>query len=62
MSRRYAWHADLMAGYYAAREAQERQCEEETLGYETEMREWYERNPRLTFKVWLTGHRQREMV
>lgn len=51
--RRDAWHADLMAGYYLAVHAQELQCEAETLGYATEMREWYESNRRLTFKRYL---------
>lgn len=43
-----------MAGYYAAREAQEREAEEVCIGYDTELREFYERNPRITFKMWLT--------
>lgn len=51
-----------MAGYYAAREAQEAQCEAEAIGYETETREFYERNPRITFRQWLEWNRRPEEV
>lgn len=59
---RSAWHRDLMDGYYCAREAQEREAEAVTLNYETELREFYENNPRITFKTWLVENRQRESV
>lgn len=52
-------HADLMAGYYAAREAQETQAEAEACGYSTELAEFYERNPRLTFRRYLEQMRGR---
>lgn len=51
-------HCNLMNGYYAEREAQERRAEDYSLGYETETREFYvEVEPRVTFKQWLIGQR-----
>lgn len=52
-------HDELMDGYYLARETQERQAEAETLGYDTELREFYSRVPRLTFKSYLIQMRGR---
>jgi hypothetical protein len=62
------YHADLMASYYAAREAQEQEAERVTLSYDTELAEFYEANPRVTFRTWLVeyaasmGYRDREMA
>lgn len=52
-------HDELMAGYYSAREAQERQAEAATMDYESELREWFRDNPRLTFRRYLEGMRGR---
>lgn len=60
--RRSAWHRDLMDGYYAAREAWERQAEAVTHGYETEMREYRQENPPPTFREWLVGNRRQEVT
>lgn len=48
-----------MDGYYAAREAQERQAEAETNGHDTELAEFYGRNPRITFRMYLIEMRER---
>ena len=56
--RRNPFHDDLMAGYYAAREAQEAEAEAYSGGYATELAEFYERNPRLTFRQWLIWNRR----
>lgn len=50
-------HAQMMAEYYAARESQERACEEYSLGYETEAAEFWAFNERLTFKSFLIGRK-----
>lgn len=47
------YHADMMAGYYAAREAQEMEAEAYSNGYAIELAEFYERTPRITFRTWL---------
>lgn len=46
-------HAELMAEYYAAREAQEQRAQDESAGYATELAEFYEREERVTFKSYL---------
>lgn len=52
-------HDELMAGYYSAREAQDRQAEAATMQYDEELREYWERVPRLTFRRYLEGMRGR---
>lgn len=52
-------HADLMTGYYLAREAQEKQAEAATNGHATELAEFYRDYPRLTFRRYLEGMRGR---
>lgn len=52
-------HDDLMDGYYAIREAQEREAEAVTLNYDTELAEYWERHPRITFRMYLTQMRGR---
>jgi hypothetical protein len=52
-------HDELMAGYYLAREAQDRQAEAATLQYQSELEDWYRVNPRLTFRKYLEGLRGR---
>ncbi len=57
-------HADLVEGYRLAVEAQNVRAESATLGYETETREYFDRDDgterRLTFRDWLTGSRRPE--
>lgn len=48
-----------MAGYYSAREAQERQAEAAAIGYAKELADWYRDHPRLTFRRYLEGLRGR---
>lgn len=50
-------HQQLMSGYYAAREAEEREAEAQSLGYATELSEWWQDHPRITFKEWLINQR-----
>jgi len=52
-------HDDLMAGYYAAREAQEQEAEAVAIGYATETAEYYRDHERLTFRKYLEGMRGR---
>lgn len=53
-------HDRLMSGYYAMREAEERAAEAASLGYQTELDEWWAEHPRTTFKQWLTCQRESE--
>lgn len=48
------YHRELMESYYLAREVQEREAEEYSIGYATELREFYSLNRRVTFKDWLS--------
>jgi phage terminase Nu1 subunit (DNA packaging protein) len=50
------FHADLMASYYAAREAQDAAAEAETYGYETELAEYWLTHRRVTFREWLQAY------
>lgn len=54
MGRRLSYHDQLMAGYYAIREAEEQAAEDATCGYATELAEWWAEHPRTTFKIYLT--------
>lgn len=60
------YHADLMESYYTAREVQEREAEAFSMNYDAELAEFYELNPRVTFRRWLVeysasmGYRERE--
>lgn len=56
MRRRNAYHDDLMSSYYAAREVQEAEAERMSIGYDTELAEYYETHPRVTFRYWLTEY------
>lgn len=47
------YHRALMESYYAAREAQERQAELYSFGYQTELSEFYSLHRRVTFREWL---------
>lgn len=47
-----------MSGYYAAREAEEQEAEAASLGYATELAEWWAEHPRITFKQWLINQRR----
>lgn len=47
-------HSELMAEYYAARNAQEERAEMYSAGYATELAEFYAtQEDRVTFKAWL---------
>lgn len=46
-------HADLMAGYYALREAQEASAEQATSGYASELSDYWHEHPRVTFRRYL---------
>jgi hypothetical protein len=46
-------HVEQVAGYRDERQRQERQREDETLGYETELEEWNRTHQMITFKQWL---------
>ncbi len=47
-------HSELMAGYYAARNAQEERAEDYSAGYATELADFYAtQEERITFKAWL---------
>lgn len=48
------YHDALMESYYTAREAQEREAESYSLGYDTELAEFYAANEPVTFKRWLS--------
>ncbi len=54
-----AEHASLVEGYRLAVEAQNARAESATLGYETELRTYFDRDDgterRLNFRDWLTG-------
>ena len=52
---RNRYHENLMATYYAAREAWKLQAEYVTCGYRTEMAEYRQRHPQPTFKEFLRG-------
>lgn len=47
------YHEALMDSYYCAREAQEREAEAYSIGYQTELEEFYKVNRRVTFREWL---------
>lgn len=52
-------HAQMMDEYYAARAAQEARAEAWSLGYATELSEFYDTvEPRLTFKQWLVQNKR----
>ena len=46
-------HVEQVTGYRDERQRQERQREDETLGYETELEEWNRTHTMITFKQWL---------
>lgn len=49
-----SWHhVEQVLTYRDERERQERLCEEESMGYETEMEQWKKDHPMITFKQWL---------
>jgi len=50
------YHSDLMASYYAARDAQEAEAEAFSNGYATELAEFYTLNERVTFRRWLSEY------
>lgn len=52
-------HAELMDGYYCLREHEEMQAEAITFGYDTELAEYWEANPRTTFREYLIQMRGR---
>jgi hypothetical protein len=54
------YHDDMMSGYYAAREAQEREAEALTLGYDAELADYFRDHPRITFRSWLIEWNRRE--
>jgi hypothetical protein len=61
--RRNPHHDNLMAGYYAAREAWEIQAEAVTMNYDAELAEYAAANPRPTFRDFLLHQdREREMA
>lgn len=55
------WHRDLVEGYRLARHAQEMRAEAYSIGYPTELREFYRTVERpLTFRDWLIGSARRD--
>lgn len=48
----------MVMEYRVTRHAQEMQMEEATLGYETEMRQYQNERPLITFQEWLKGLKQ----
>lgn len=53
-------HRQLVEGYWAARECDERDLERETALYPAEVAEYRAERPLVTFKAWLIGHRRFE--
>lgn len=47
------YHCNMMAEYYAARNAQEEHAEDVSHGYKTEREEFYNQEPRVNFKDFL---------
>lgn len=45
-----------MRDYWQERQRQEMVAEESSMGYDTELKEYLEANPLITFKDWLIGH------
>jgi phage terminase Nu1 subunit (DNA packaging protein) len=54
--RESQYHADLMASYYAAREAQDAEAESATQQYDAELAEFYGAHKRVTFREWLVEY------
>lgn len=51
-----AWHRDLVEGYRLARYAQDQRAEEYSIGYRTELAEFYrDVETSLAFRDWLLG-------
>lgn len=50
-----AWHQQVMADYYAAREAYELERERKTRGYAAELKEYAQAHPPYTFRRHLEG-------
>lgn len=55
-------HRRLVEAYKDERIRQEDIAEAVSLGYDTELAEYLESNPLITFKEWLIGHRQPQEV
>lgn len=56
--RQCSWHhANLVGGYVEERQRQALKAEAESLGYATELAEYLEAHPLITFKHWLIGSR-----
>ncbi len=51
-------HRDAVLAYRLERQHQEDTADAVSNGWETERREWLERNPLITFKDWLIGSRR----
>lgn len=52
------WHAELVDGYWLARDSQLQRAEAATLGYRSELADyWRDVERPLTFRDWLIGHR-----
>lgn len=52
-----SYHSDMMAEYYAIRESEEVAAEDQGYGYAEETREYWEHNPRTTFREFLIGRK-----
>lgn len=48
-------HRQIVERYYEMRDDQEVRAEDASLGYPTELKEFYDRELRVTFKRYLTG-------
>lgn len=51
-------HRALVTDYNQERERQEQRAIEASNGYDTELRDWLELHPYVTFKEWLIGRRR----
>ncbi len=49
-------HCNMMSEYYAIRENQEQRAEQYGAGYATETAEFYQQEPRVTFKDFLQAN------